>query len=222
MPQRSAMRSTQTQAQSPSLPGQASRRLYSGRSLTALAATYVAGLILILADPTTWNSDASQSTASSTGVVESIGIIVLIGVTVAVAVIDWRGFVSVNGAITWGRMNGWQKWVLGYFFLCFSPLITPVYLVQAFNTYRREKQEEPLRRRVRVARLEADLGIMPATDGVCPSCGKPQQVGAEFCVYCGKPLVEKPKVCPACGATALPDARWCPTCRTPLSRVDRF
>lgn len=146
----------------------------------------------------------------------------LLAVTAVVAFCDWRGFVSFNGAIKWGRMKGWQKGLLGYFLFPLYMFLVPIYIVQAFKTYRRDRQAEPLRTRLRVAKLEAELGIMPLTEGACPSCGKPLQVGAEFCVYCGKTLVEKPKVCPSCGATALPDARWCPKCRTPLATVDRF
>lgn len=192
------------------------RKLYRGRTLVALSAAYAGGVVLVMADPTSWNGGTAQNPNGEMGVVASIGIAVLIAVTVVVAVCDWRGLASLNGAIKWSKLKTWQIWLLGYFYLCVSPFATPVYLVQAFNTYRQAKQAEPLQQRLHVARLEADLGIMPATEGTCPSCGKPMQVGAEFCVYCGKTLVAKPKVCPACGTTAFPDARWCPTCRTQL------
>lgn len=43
--------------------------------------------------------------------------------------------------------------------------------------------------------------------GVCPSCGKPVQDGAMFCMYCGARLA-----CSKCGAKLIPGAKFCPQC----------
>ncbi|HKV85510.1 MAG TPA: zinc ribbon domain-containing protein [Ktedonobacterales bacterium] len=201
-------------SQEPAAPQ--ARRLYRGRTLAALSVIDLLGFLLMFADPSLWNSDTTQAASGNAGPLGTIGIGVVIVVTIAVAICDWRGFTSLHGAIKWGRMKLWQQLLLGYFFVGLSMFLVPVYLIQAFNTYRQATHAEPLQQRLHVARMEADLGIMPATEGTCPSCGKPMQVGAEFCVYCGKTLVAKPKVCGACGATALPDAQWCPQCRARL------
>ncbi len=79
-----------------------------------------------------------------------------------------------------------------------------------------QSHERMLSMRRRTAHLEADLGIMPPTDGECVSCHQPLQVGATFCAYCGKPTVARPRICPACYTTTLPDARYCPQCGTVL------
>jgi RNA polymerase subunit RPABC4/transcription elongation factor Spt4 len=69
----------------------------------------------------------------------------------------------------------------------------------------------------RIAQLEARLGITPPTVGTCRNCGKPLQVGAEFCSYCGATVIEYPRICPKCATVCLPDAQFCPKCRTPLT-----
>jgi RNA polymerase subunit RPABC4/transcription elongation factor Spt4 len=93
-------------------------------------------------------------------------------------------------------------------------------LIQFLTTFKSNTQlqarERILSRRRRTAHLEADLGIVPPTEGECASCHKPLQVGAAFCAYCGKPTVARPRVCPTCYTTTQPDASFCPQCGTAL------
>src|SRR6266536_1813180 len=99
--------------------------------------------------------------------------------------------------------------VLNVFFL-------GLYLLQAYQKYRYYWQLEPLRQKLRIAKQEAALGMIPQTDGNCHKCHQPLQLGAEFCVYCRERVVEQPRICPVCYARTLPDARWCPECGTQL------
>ena len=89
-------------------------------------------------------------------------------------------------------------------------------LIQFLTTFKSRTQfqarERVLSRRRRTAHLEADLGIVPPTEGECASCHKPLQVGAAFCAYCGKPTVAHPRICPICYTTTQPDASYCPQC----------
>ncbi|HLZ23515.1 MAG TPA: DUF4236 domain-containing protein [Ktedonobacterales bacterium] len=193
------------------------RHLYSGRVLAALSGSYAAAIVLIMSDPATNTSTSgSGATTSSTGPLGTAGTLIWLGVLVAICILDWRGATSLNGFLKWRSMRTWQQLVVGFLLFCLSFLLVPVYLIQAFNTYRHAKQMEPALRQQRVAQLEADLGIMPATEGVCRACGKPLQVGAEFCAYCATPVVAKPRICPVCATTTLPDAAFCPNCRAPL------
>lgn len=193
------------------------RRLYSGRALTLLSGGYAAGLLLVLCDPATYSATSDTAgNGSSPGVLSGIGVFIMLCIVVAICVLDWRGATSLNGYIKWRSMRAWQQWILGYFLIGLSVFLVPIYLIQAFNTYRHAKQIEPELRKRKVAQLEADLGILPATEGTCRECGKSLQVGAEFCSYCGASICAKPLVCPVCSTTALPDARFCPKCRAPL------
>lgn len=193
------------------------RHLYSGRTLALLGGTFAAGIVLILSDPTTYSSaSGTGATATSAGALGTIGAFICVCEVVAICVLDWRGATTLNGFIKWRGMRMWQRLVVGYFLIGLSIFLVPVYLIQAFSAYRHAKHMEPVLRQRQVAQLEADLGIMPPTEGVCRSCGKPLQVGAEFCAYCAAPVVAKPLICPVCATTALPDARFCPKCRSPL------
>lgn len=191
---------------------------YTGSLLAGLSVAWGAAMILMFTDPSVWTSaQTATSSTSSFGVTGSIGVFLLLCVVVAVLLLDWRGFTTVHGAIKWGRMKVWQRLIVGYFFIGLSMFVLGIYFFQAFQTYRQAMGREPLERQRRTAELEANLGIMPATEGTCRVCHKPMHVGADYCAYCGAPAVEKPRICPACATVALPDARFCPKCRTPLS-----
>ena len=189
---------------------------YSGWLLGSLSGAWVVCMLLMFTDPSIWANAQASTQSSSFGVTGSIGVFLLLCVIVPVLVLDWRGFTTLHGAIKWGRMKGWQKFVVGYFFIGLAMFLLGVYFAQAFGRYRQEKALAPLKQQRHVATLEASLGIMPMTEGTCRNCHKPMQVGAQFCAYCGTSAVEQPKVCPACATVALPDARFCPKCRTPL------
>lgn len=191
-------------------------RIYSFPLLIGLIVAYVLSMTLLFTDPN-MTSSASDSTLGALG---SLGMVGLLAVGVTVCILDWRGFTSLNGFIKWGRMRGWQKFIVGYFFLGLSEFLLAVYFVQASLAAWRSRLDaarlRPLETQRKTAQLEASLGILPATEGVCHACGKPLQVGAEYCAYCATPVVAQPKICPVCAATALPDAKWCPKCRAAL------
>ncbi len=190
---------------------------YNGWLLGGFAGVWVISLILMFTDPSVWARTPPSSHSSTFGLSGSIGVILLFCVIVPILALDWHGFTTLHGSIKWRRMKAWQKGVVGYFFIGFAMFLLGIYFVQAFQRYRQEIALGPLKQRRRVAEMEAELGIMPPTEGVCRDCHKPMQVGAQFCAYCGVTAFEMPKVCPSCAAVTLPDAKFCPKCRTPLS-----
>lgn len=192
---------------------------YNKGLLAAFAAVWTISMILMFSDPSIRASAtaAAHTASSSFGVSGSIGVVLLLCVIVPVLALDWRGFTTLHGVIKWGRMKGWQKFVVGYFFIGLSMFLLPVYFIQAYGRIRQDAELRRAQQKHHVAELEASLGIMPATEGTCRNCHKPMQVGADFCAYCGTTAVEKPKVCPVCATVALPDAHFCPKCRTPLA-----
>lgn len=207
---RAAVPNSQGMPAAPGMSAPASRHVYRGSSLIAMWVAYVFAVVLILSDPGTYTS------GSQLGFTGSLGVLICLGVVVFVCSADWRGATSLNGFIQWRRLNGWQRFIVGCLLLGLNPFALAVYLAQASQAYRAARATEPLERKRQVARLEADLGIMPATSGACRTCGKPMQVGADFCAYCGAAAIEKPRICPNCATTTLPDATFCPTCRTLL------
>jgi len=194
------------------------RRVYSQRTLIGLASGYIISWILFLADSATISSISQQnSTQLSPGVFGSIAIVGLISIVTVLLIMDWHGFTTLNGWIKWKRMKTWQKIVVGYFFIGLSIFLVMPYLIQAYSAYTSHKSQEPQRLRRKIAEQEAQLGIMPQTQGACRVCNKPLQANAELCMYCGAVVTESPKICPNCSTVTLPDAKWCPKCRTPLS-----
>ena len=149
-----------------------------------------------------------------------LSFLIYLGVISTIMVKDWRGFLTMNGWLKWRSMGDQQRLMVGCLFAVFNAVFLLVYLGQAYMTYRRDKQLEPLKRRRKIAEQEAELGMMPHTDGTCYKCNQPLQVGAEFCVFCGARVMPRPRICPECYATALPDARWCPECGAQLERFD--
>jgi RNA polymerase subunit RPABC4/transcription elongation factor Spt4 len=193
------------------------RHRYKGATLAALVLGYVIGLILFIGvNVTISDTLQNQEPSGFAGVLLVIGGILLFAVAIVILVIDARGFVTLNGLIKWRSMPRWLRFVAGYFALGLWPYALPIYFVQAFSTYRHYKQQEPLLRQRKIAELEAQMGILPQTDGTCRRCKKPLQLGAEFCAHCGTPINERPRICPNCATATFPDAKWCPKCRTPL------
>lgn len=146
-----------------------------------------------------------------------MGMLLWLGSMIAVAAIDWHGFVSLRGRIPWWRLTGGQKfWIVCAYVFAFE-IMVPIYLVCAWIDFRRKRAADARERPLRIAQMEAELGMTPATEGTCGSCGKPLQAGAQFCAYCRAPVTPRPKVCPSCATLALPDAQWCPKCGAALS-----
>ena len=207
------MNISQSQQQSQMTP---QRHLYPLKLLATLATATVVSILLILSDHVFQSSLGSASTLLSI-----TGYIIYLVVIATILVEDWRGFLTMNGFLRWKTMRGGKRLIVGVLFLALNVFFLGSYFVQAYLTYRRYKEQEPLRRRRKIAEQEAELGMIPRTEGTCHKCHRPLQLSAEYCVYCGEPVVERPRICPKCYTTTLPDARWCPACGTQLEQLNR-
>lgn len=154
------------------------------------------------------------------GSLAGVGMLLLIAEIIFVLIYDWRGAITLRGAVKSQTMRKGKLvstapgYVLLYIF--FPEIMLPIYLVRTAADMHRAKEQRKLSLQHQIATMEAQLGILPPTRGTCRACHRPLQVGADFCQYCGETVVARPKICPACATTALPDARFCPKCRTPL------
>jgi Double zinc ribbon len=156
--------------------------------------------------------------------ISAYGLLLLLGEAIFVMILDWRGAVSLRGLVK-GQTTQRDKMVNtgpGYalLYIFFPEILVPIYVARILFYYihkrgLHEKQQKH-QLQVKIATLEANMGILPPTSGTCRVCKKPLVIGADFCQYCSAPVVEQPKVCPACATTASPDAKWCPRCRTAL------
>jgi hypothetical protein len=187
------------------------RYLYPGKLLATLAIASVVSMLLISTDFAFRNSLGGAS-----GPLAIISFAIYLMVIAAIIVVDWRGFLTMNGFLKWKSLTGQLRLIVGCLFVALNVLVLGFYLVQAYLAYRRYKQLEPLRQRRKVAEQEADLGMMPQTDGTCHRCQQPLQLGAEYCAYCGERVTERPRICPECYTRTMPDARWCPACGAQL------
>lgn len=202
------MNTLQFQQQSQTTP---QRYLYPGKLLATLAIAPVVSMLLTSAD---FAFQKSLGGASAPLAILSLAIYLV--VIAAIIVFDWRGFLTMNGFLKWKSLTGQQRLIVGCLFVALNVFVLGFYLAQAYLAYRHYKQLEPLRQRRKVAEQEADLGMIPQTDGNCRRCHQPLQLGAEFCAYCGERVMERPRICPECYTRTLPDARWCPACGTQL------
>lgn len=168
---------------------------YRLATLIAVSAAQALGLILSATDP---------------------GILLWLASMIAVVAIDWHGFISLRGRIPWWRLSGAAKfWLICAYIFAFE-IMAPIYLVGAWIDFWRKRTADAQQRPFHIARMEAEMGMTPATEGTCAACGKPLQAGAQFCSYCRAPVSPHPKVCPSCATVALPDAQWCPKCGAAL------
>jgi RNA polymerase subunit RPABC4/transcription elongation factor Spt4 len=187
------------------------RHLYTGKLLATLTIASVASTLLISG---VYVFQSSLGWAS--GPLAIMGFMIYLLVIATITGVDWRGFLTMNGFLKWKSMTGKQRLIVGCLFVVLNVFVLGIYLVQAYQTYRRYKQLEPLRRQRKIAEQEAELGMIPRTEGNCHRCHQPLQLGAEYCAYCGERVTERPRICPECYATTLPDARWCPACGAQL------
>ena len=206
------MKNLQMQQQSQKMP---LRHLYSGKQLATLAIASAVSMLLLSGD-IVFRGNLSWAT----GPIAIIGLTIYLLVIATITVADWRGFLTMNGLLKWKPMSGKQRLLVGSLFVALNVFVLGSYLVQAYRKYRHYQQLEPLRRRRKLAEQEAELGMIPPTDGNCRICHRPLQLDAEFCTNCGERVVERPRICPVCYATTLPDARWCPECRAQLDSTD--
>jgi hypothetical protein len=206
------MKNLQMQQQSQKMPH---RHLYSGKQLARLAIASAVSMLLISGDIVFMGN-----LGGATGPIAIIGLTIYLLVISTITVADWRGFLTMNGLLKWKNMSAKQRLLAGSLFVALNVFVLGSYLVQAYRKYRHYQQLEPLRRRRKLAEQEAELGMIPPTDGNCRICHRPLQLDAEFCTNCGERVVERPRICPVCYATTLPDARWCPECRAQLDSSD--
>lgn len=192
-------------------------RAYRGVTLAILSAGNALGWLLGLTDSSTQSAAQTASSTSSPGLLFSLGMLVWLGSMIAIAVIDWSGFISLRGRIHWWRLSSGAKfWLVCAYIFAFE-IMMPIYLVGAWIDYRRTRLAEEQQRPFQIAQMESELGMAPATEGTCASCGKPLQVGAQFCGYCRAPVAPRPQVCSSCATVTLPDAKWCPKCGASLA-----
>jgi hypothetical protein len=143
-----------------------------------------------------------------------IAALLFLGTSAYALIIDSFGVVSIRGQIPWSRLSQGAKAIVIGGAIITAPLYIAYYAGRVvWQFVLRKNVVSPWR----IAQLEARLGIMPPTVGTCRNCGKPLQVGAEFCSYCGETVIEYPRICPNCATVCLPDAQFCPKCRTPLT-----
>jgi RNA polymerase subunit RPABC4/transcription elongation factor Spt4 len=149
-----------------------------------------------------------------------VGLLILIAEIICVMVYDWRGVVTLRGALKTQRLRKGKlvstiHWYV-LLYLCFPYVMLPIYLTRTVRDQRLAAQRKPLELKRHIAEVEAQLGFLPPAEGTCRACHKQLQIGAEFCPYCGETVIARPKVCPSCATTTFPDAKWCPKCRTAL------
>jgi hypothetical protein len=186
--------------------------------LIGLCVAYIVSLLLVIIISGTTPNGNTVSAGFS------VGLLMFLAVVICVLVADWRGFLTLRGRLNWEQMAWWKRVVMALVLLGLWVLfgsMPGLYLGFALkDTFAAKRQQAPARL-LRTAQLEAELGMQPPTDGTCPSCGKPAQVGAHFCQYCSAPLATRPRICQRCAALAQPDATYCPNCGASLDVVAR-
>lgn len=197
---------------------------YSRNALIALIiicamSTIVFIIALCLSSFSSENNNPALYELTST--VGECVVMVLIVEAICVMMIDRRGALTLRGGMKSqilhkGKMVSTAPGS-ALLYLLFPYIMMPIYVIRVTSEYHRDKQLRQQHQKYQIASLEAELGILPPTDGECRVCQKPLVIGAEFCQYCSEPVLVQPKVCSVCAATALPDANWCPKCRAALS-----
>jgi hypothetical protein len=70
----------------------------------------------------------------------NLGISLFWGVLVSVLIMDWRGFLTINGWIQWQKGKAVKRILLGLLCLMVSPFLLGIYFVRVFRTQRRSPQ----------------------------------------------------------------------------------
>src|SRR5262249_15453186 len=143
-----------------------------------------------------------------------IALLLFLLTSVYAVALDGFGVASLRGQIAWLRLSRGTRRLLVLLEVLTAPVFMPYYAARVvWQFVLRQDVASPRR----VAQLEARLGITPPTVGTCRKCGRPLQVGAEFCSYCGETVIDYPRICPKCATVCLPDAEFCPKCRPRLT-----
>jgi len=175
-------------------------RHYSYRQVAVLVVGYVLALTVWLAGahpPFTW-----------------IALLLFLLTSAYALALDGFGVATLRGQIPWLRLGRGARRLVILLEVLTAPVFMPYYAARVvWQFVLRQDVASP----ERVAQLEARLGMTPPTVGTCRKCGRPLQVGADFCSYCGETVIEYPRICPKCATVCLPDAEFCPKCRTRLT-----
>ncbi len=196
---------------------QAGRRYYAW-ALALFVVLLVGGILAMIID----NHPAADG-SSEFGTFGDIGLVAYLCVYGGLIAINWRGYLRALSAHKWLNLGGNQAagCIVALLFLFVFPFVLFFYPFVGVYQYARgfsdQRQRYTLEHQKHVAELEAQLGIPPIVDGVCPSCGKPLQVDAEFCSFCGARVQPEVRSCPKCGTVALPGAEWCAKCGSSLA-----
>src|SRR5690349_20004598 len=113
----------------PSLPPSPSQR-YSDRLLVLLTLAYAAFWVLVFVG----GVYAPGRVAAFFG---NLGISLFWGLLTSVLVMDCRGALSVQGLISWQRIRGTKRILLGLLRFLVSPFLLGIYLVRTLLLYRR-------------------------------------------------------------------------------------
>ncbi len=103
--------------------------------LLSLVIGYFLSIWFIVIDPGDGNGNA--------GALGTIGYLLFFIVFIAALVFDFRGFVSLNGAIHWRTLSGGKRFWLVLLFVFFFEILLGVYLVRAVAGYYRLTQRRP-------------------------------------------------------------------------------
>lgn len=93
-----------------------------------------------------------------------------------------------------------------------QPLVVLLPIVCFIKEALKESDEADKKPKINVNGL---TGKTDETQAVCPSCGKEQKVGYQFCVQCGQSMTvnwQEKRFCPQCGAKLEQDMIFCREC----------
>jgi len=113
------MYTLQSQQQSQTM---SQRHLYSGRLLATLAIASVVSMLIISAD---YVFQSSLGWAS--GPLAIMGFTIYLLVIVTITVIDWHGFLTMNGFLKWKSMTGQQRLFVGCLFVVLNVFVLGFY-----------------------------------------------------------------------------------------------
>src|SRR5260221_9187038 len=106
-----------------------------GWLLLSLVIGYLVSIWFIVIDPGDGNGNG--------GALGTIGVLLFLIVFIATLALDFRGFVSLNGAIHWRTLSGGKRFWLVLLFVFFFEILLGVYLVRAVVGYYQLTQRRP-------------------------------------------------------------------------------